>query len=125
MQIKEQPTTPIDWDKPIETTEGLPARLISTLPARLLSTDYRIGEKSFMVVQIEHPSGSQARIFHENGIPYLAYPGKIRNRKTKHEGWVVIFPDRWAGMIWRSKEDAQRHGDTKHAIDIVKIEWEE
>jgi hypothetical protein len=50
---------------------------------------------------------------------------EIRNRKTKHEGWVVIFPNRWAGMIWRSKEEAQRHEDTKHAIDIVKIEWEE
>lgn len=118
MQIEEQPATPIDWDKPIETTEGL--------PARLLSTDYRVDEKTFMLVQIEHPSGSLARTFYECGSPYLTYPGKIRNRKTKREeGWVVIFPDRWAGMIWRSKEDAQRHGDTKHAIDIVKIEWEE
>jgi len=117
MSIDEEPITPIDWDKPIETTEGL--------PARLLSNDYRVPGNTLMVVQIEHPSGSLARIFHENGIPYLAYPGKIRNRKTKHEGWVVIFPDRWAGMIWKSKEDAQRHRDTKHAIDIVKIEWEE
>jgi len=125
VDTEEQPTTPIDWDKPIETTGGLPARLLSTLPASLLSTDYRVGEKSFMVVQIEHPSGSQARIFHENGIPYLAYPGKIRNRKTKHVGWVNIFQDRWAGIIWESEETARRHPNVKNAIDTVKIEWEE
>jgi hypothetical protein len=118
MQIEEQPATPIDWDKPIETTGGL--------PARLLSNDYRVSGKTVMLVQIEYPDGSVARTFYENGISCLPYEGKIRNRKTKREeGWVVIFPDRWAGMIWRSKEDAQRHGDTKHAIDIVKIEWEE
>jgi hypothetical protein len=125
MSIDEEPITPIDWDKPIETTEGLPARLISALPARLLSTDYRVGEKSFMVVQIEHPSGSQARIFHENGIPYLAYPGKIRNRKTKREGWINIFPDQWVGCSHGSEEAARRHPNAKGAIATIKIEWEE
>jgi len=118
MKIDEQPTTPIDWDKSIETTEGYPARVISE--------DFRDDGEILMLVQIEHPNRSIARTFKKNGSPYWSYDGKIRNRKTKREeGWVVIFPDRWAGMIWRSKEDAQRHRDKKHAIDIVKIEWEE
>jgi hypothetical protein len=125
VDTEEQPTTPIDWDKPIETTKGLPARLISTLPARLLSTDYRVGEKSFMVVQIEHPSGSLARIFHENGIPYLAYPGKIRNRKTKRERWINIFPDQWVGLLHESEEAARGHPNAEGAIATIKIEWEE
>jgi hypothetical protein len=125
VDTEEQPTTPIDWDKPIETTGGVPARLISTLPARLLSTDYRVGEKSFMVVQIEHSSGSLARIFHENGIPYLAYPGEIRNRKTKREGWINIFPDQWVVLLHESEEVARRHPNAKGAIATIKIEWEE
>lgn len=125
MDTEEQPTTPIDWDKPIETTGGLPARLLSTLPASLLSTDYRVGEKSFMVVQIEHLSGSQARIFHENGIPYLAYPWKIRNRKTKREGWINIFGGQWVGSLHKSEEAAQRHPNAEGAIATIKIEWEE
>ena len=117
MDTEEQPTTPIDWDKPIETTEGL--------PARLLSNDYRVPGNTLMVVQIEHPSGSLARIFHENGIPYLAYPGKIRNRKTKREGWINIFGGQWVGSLHKSEEAAQRHPNAEDAIATIKIEWEE
>lgn len=117
MSIDEEPITPIDWTKPIETEDGLPARLISD--------NYRYDGRTLMLVQIDHPDRSIARTFLKSGSPYWFYEGKIRNRKTKREGWVSIFPDRWAGMIWESKEDAQRHGDTKRAIDIVKIEWEE
>jgi len=117
MQIEERNAIPIDWDKPIETTEGL--------PARLLSNDYRVPGNTLMVVQIEHPSGSLARIFHENGIPYLAYPGKIRNRKTKREGWINIFPDQWVGLLHESEEVARRHPNAKDAIATIKIEWEE
>jgi len=117
MQIETSDTTPIDWDKPIETTEGLPARVISR--DYLLSS----GERQ-VIVQVEKRGESSLHYYNAQGTNrYINV--KIRNRKTKREGWVVIFPDRWAGMIWRSKEEAQRHGDTKHAIDIVKIEWEE
>ena len=117
MQIEEQPRTPIDWDKPIETTEGFPARVISR--DYLLSS----GERQ-VIVQVERMGESSLHYYNAQGTNrYISV--KIRNRKVKREGWVVIFPDRWAGMIWRSKEEAQRHGDTKHAIDIVKIEWEE
>ena len=117
MKIEAQPTTPIDWTKPIETIDGY--------PARLLSSDYRFEGETFMLVQIEHEHRSTTRVFGKNGTAYLPSIGRIRNRKTKREGWVVIFPDRWAGMIWESEEAAQRHPDTKRAIDIVKIEWEE
>jgi hypothetical protein len=117
VKIEAQPTTPIDWDKPIETTEGL--------PARLLSSDYRLEGETFMLVQIEYDHRSKLSYWEKNGTPYWPSEGRIRNRKTKRKGWVVIFPDRWAGMIWESEEAAQRHPDTKRAIDIVKIEWEE
>jgi hypothetical protein len=117
MQIEASDITPIDWTKPIETIDGYPARVIST--------DYRDGCLTLVVVQAELEKISIILRFLKDGTKMYHGTG-IRNRKTKREeGWVVIFPDRWAGMIWRSKEEAQRHGDTKHAIDIVKIEWEE
>ena len=117
MSIDEELITPIDWDKPIETAEGFPARVISR--DYLLSS----GERQ-VIVQVEKRGESSLYYYNAQGTNrYINV--KIRNRKTKREGWVVIFPDRWAGMIWESKEDAQRHRDTKHAIDIVKIEWEE
>ena len=118
MQIEEQSNTPIDWTKPIEDTDGNQCKVISQ--------DYKHGEERLNVVQIDRDTFSSVVVVRDDGVVRFGrYVTQIRNRKTKHEGWVVIFPDRWAGMIWRNKEDAQRHGDTKHAIDIVKIEWEE
>lgn len=118
MDTEERNTTSIDWSKPIESTNGYPARVISE--------DYRLlkSDKFLRIVQVEYERSSSVYSVHDNGCDATG-DKVIRNRKTKHEGWVVIFPDRWAGTIWKSKEDAQRHADTKHAIDIVKIEWEE
>lgn len=117
MDTEERNTTPIDWDKPIETTEGF--------PARLLSTDYRVARNAFMLIQIEHPDKSEARIFHKNGSPLLSFGGEIRNRKTKREGWINIFPDQWVGLLHESEEVARRHPNAKGAIATIKIEWEE
>lgn len=115
----------IDWDKPIETTEGL--------PARLLSTDYRVAGNTFMLVQIEHPSGSLARTFHEDGSPYLTYPGKIRNRKTKREGWVNLYHTLYPPVkifcgdtIFDTEKDAKVSAFVNRTyIGSSKIEWEE
>jgi len=117
VDTEKQLPTKIDWDKPIETTEGL--------TARLLSSDYRVAGKTVMLVQIEHPDGSVARTFHKNGSSYLYYEGKIRNRKTKREGWINIFPDQWVGLLHESEEVARRHPNAKDAIATIKIEWEE
>jgi hypothetical protein len=107
----------IDWEKPIETEEGF--------PARLLSTDYRFEGKAFMLVQIEYEYRSSTRVFEKNGTPYWPSVGRIRNRKTKREGWINIFPDRWVGPTYESKEAALRHPNAKGALDTIKIEWEE
>ena len=49
----------------------------------------------------------------------------IRNRKTKREGWINIFPDQWVGCSFESEEAARRHPNAKGAIATIKIEWEE
>jgi hypothetical protein len=117
VDTEEQPTTPIDWDKPIETTEGL--------PARLLSSDYRFEGVTFMLVQIEYHHRSTTRVFRKNGTPYWPSEGCIRNRKTKREGWINIFRDQWVGLLHESEEAARGHPSAESAIATIKIEWEE
>jgi len=107
----------IDWDKPIETTEKL--------PARLLSVDYRVAGNTYMLVQIEHLDGSVARTFHKNGSPLLPYEGKICNRKTKREGWINVYSDLSVhGKVWETEEEAKKFALYK-TVATVKIEWEE
>jgi hypothetical protein len=106
----------IDWDKPIETEEGL--------PARLLSTDYRMDGETVMLVQIEHEHGSATRVFRKDGTPYWPSTGRIRNRKTKREGWINIYPSGEHGKIRETQEEAERVANTD-TVATIKIEWEE
>jgi hypothetical protein len=109
----------IDWTKPIETTEGFPARVISD--------NYRTARYSgcvLRVVQVDFKEYSVVWYVDNDGSHPNA--GKlIRNRKTKREGWINIFPDRWVGPTYESKEAALRHPNAKGALDTIKIEWEE
>lgn len=117
MKIEERNTTPIDWDKPIETTEGFPARVISR--DYLLSS----GERQ-VIVQVEKRGESSLHYYNAQGTNrYINV--KIRNRKTKREGWINIFPDQWVGCSYESEEAARRHPNAKGAIATIKIEWEE
>jgi hypothetical protein len=116
VKIEAQPTTPIDWTKPIETIDGYPARVIST--------DYRDGCLTLVVVQAELEKISMVMRFLKDGTKIYHGIG-IRNRKTKREGWINIFPDQWVGCSHGSEEAARRHPNAKGAIATIKIEWEE
>jgi len=118
MKIEAQPTTPIDWTKPIETIDGYPARVISE--------DYRAlkSDKFLRVVQVEYEPSSSVYSVHNNGCDVTG-DKVIRNRKIKREGWINIFPDQWVGCSYESEEDARRHPNAKGAIATIKIKWEE
>jgi hypothetical protein len=118
VKIEAQPTTPIDWTKPIETTDGFPARVISE--------DYRAMKsgKFLRIVQVEYERSSSVYSVHNNGCDLIG-DKVIRNRKTKREGWINIFPDQWVGCSYESEEAARRHPNAKGAIATIKIEWEE
>jgi hypothetical protein len=117
MKIEAHNTTPIDWDKPIETTEGFPARVISR--DYLLSS----GERQ-VIVQVEKRGESSLHYYDVQGTNrYINV--KIRNRKTKREGWINISRDQWVGLLHESEEVARRHPNAKGAIATIKIEWEE
>lgn len=114
----------IDWTKPIETEDGLPARLISE--------DYRVGNsETVMLVQAEYHHKSVLRLFDPDGKPRHSYDGCIRNRKTKREGWVSVYSATsssypYCKTIFPSEDQAQKEG-LKHPgyITTTKIEWEE
>lgn len=111
----------IDWDKPIETVEGRPARVIST--------DHRYSGETLAVIQIEHPGFSCVGYYHQSGEPAFGSVN-IRNRKTKREGWVNVYPTmvedegRVITCIYTSEEEAKTIA-SKDVIATVKIEWGE
>lgn len=74
----------IDWDKPIETVDGLPARVIST--------DYKgYNALPLYVVQIEGRHFSHIGYYKEDGNPHTTCD-RIRNARVKREGWILIGP---------------------------------
>lgn len=105
----------IDWDKPIETVEGH--------PARVLSSDFRSEGKVFVVVQIEYKNFSEISCYTKDG-PISGLNPPIRNRKTKREGWINIYKDNYTSEIHESKEEAISAA-RKTVIATIKIEWRE
>jgi len=105
----------IDWTKPIETTSGLPAKVVSK--------DFRNWEYGLCVlVQIEADYHSRVVTYTPEGKPLYSVP-EIRNRKTKREGWINIYPNNCtSNRIYRTEEDA---GKSSLKIATIKIEWEE
>ena len=106
----------IDWDKPIETMEGHPARVIST--------DHRYSGENLAVIQIEHPGFSCVGYYHQNGEPTFGSV-RIRNRKTKREGWINIYRTyNKFGLIYNTEQEAKEVA-TDTVVATIKIEWEE
>ena len=105
----------IDWDKPIETGEGLPARVISK--------DYKEKRELLVVVQIDYEAFSVIGQYTQKGEPKYTSP-KIRNRKTKREGWVNIYENGFAVGYYETKTEAEEAAGPS-LIATVKIEWEE
>lgn len=105
----------IDWEKPIETVDGKPAWIIST--------NYRYADEKLTVMQIEYSNFDATGYYYQNGEPAFG-SAKIRNRKTKREGWINIHRhDRTGEAIYKTKEEAENSAVRK--ITTIKIQWEE
>ena len=106
----------IDWGKPIETENGRPAKVISR--------DYRTTRYGIcMMVQIEELEYSQTASYTLQGDPAFTGP-KLRNRKTKREGWVNVYRNGFATGYYETKTEAEEVAGP-FLIATVKIEWEE
>lgn len=106
----------IDWDKPIETTDGFPARVISK--------DYRDGTMTLVVVQVDSENTSFILRFMKDGTR-MYHSTPIRNVKVKREGLVNVYSDLTVhGKVWETEEKAKQSALHK-TIATAKIEWEE
>ena len=111
----------IDWGKPIETTEGYPAKVISR--------DYRRDNKVLYVVQVESPV---SHLYSGDSYLKMVSPTtgvgmgiNLRNRKTKREGWINIYSTiEKAGCIYNTEQEAKESA-SRAVSATVKIEWEE
>ncbi len=116
----------VDWTKPIETTEGFPARVISD--------NYRSARYSGCVLRVVQVDFKEFSVvwYVDNDDSNPAHGGKlIRNRKTKREGWVNLYRspegDIQSGMRTWTSEGAAKEAAAHRKDHIVttKFEWEE
>jgi hypothetical protein len=111
----------IDWNKPIETVDGLPARVIST--------DYkRYDGLPLYVVQIEARHFSHIAYYKEDGNPH-ATCDRIRNVRVKREGWALVRREHGAPVfssdwVYASKKAAEEDRELKGGIPAF-VTWEE
>ena len=105
----------IEWDKPIETVDGRPAKVIST--------GFRYGNEVAVVLQIEYELSSVISHYAKNGYPKFGAP-EIRNRKTKREAWINIY-DGYTGSCPHSTEALAKKHAAADVKATIKIEWEE
>ena len=106
----------IDWNKPIETMAGDPARVISI--------DFKRRDEVPVVLQIECANHSVIGHYKQNGEAKYGSP-EIRNRKTKREGWINVYSFlNKVGCIYNTEQEAKESASLAVAATI-KIEWEE
>jgi hypothetical protein len=133
----------IDWSKPIETTDGLKARVMSLLSLAMASSpltpdadgfepmmvwvcrDGNFGWGDVFLVNNEGFRVDDRALFSARQEPF------IRNVKVKKEGWVNLYRDKKGkvfagGTIHALKEEAIRFKCPyeKH-IGADFVEWEE
>jgi hypothetical protein len=117
----------IDWDKPIQTKDGA--------PARVLSRDFMVGGEPCIAVQIDRDGYSYLCTF---GIGADASVGEdaLRNVKVKKEGWVLMRPYKKTmdsrylvnDQVYNSETDAQMamaYYSSEPEIKPVYLTWEE
>jgi hypothetical protein len=89
----------LDWNKPIETTEGYPAKVIST--------DYKRAGITHRVVQIEFLHGdSGAHIYRDDGKT-IYNTGQLRNKARKVTKWYNLYADRPGYRYFDTESEAR------------------
>ena len=133
----------IDWTKPIETTDGLKARVMSLLSLAMASSPLTPDADGFepMMVWVEgQNNGGWGNVFLVNNEGFRVddralFSARqepfIRNVKVKKEGWVNVYSATsssypYCKAIYPTKAEAERN-PLKHPdyITTTKIEWEE
>ena len=113
----------IDWDKPIETLTGWPAKVITR--------DYKTHNETLCLIQIKRPAGTSLLGWHrQDGSPFEGdYP--IRNVPVKREGWMAVYKGkiregvRCSSPLYETMEECMLVCAGNKVAAYVKVEWEE
>jgi hypothetical protein len=111
----------LDWDKPIETVSGKPAKVVSR--------DFKSKGRGFdVVVQIEEDYESRLYFYLQDGRPIYAAGPLLRNKPRKVTKWYNLYADRPGGGYWKAEQEAKdlSHGnEARTYIETRSIEIEE
>jgi hypothetical protein len=107
----------IDWNKPIETTSGKPAKAVSR--------DFKSPNRGFdVVVQFEEDCESRLGFYMQDGRPVYAGP-LLRNKTKKVTKWYNLYADK-PGLMYMDNEEMARRStlDGKPPIATLSTEIE-
>ena len=94
----------LDWDKPIETVSGKPAKVVSR--------DFKSKGRGFdVVVQIEEDYESRLYFYLQDGRPVYVGP-LLRNKVKKVTKWYNLYADR-PGFVYFDNEESARGSEWK------------
>lgn len=111
----------IDWNKPIETVSGKPAKVIS----RDYKPKHWAAHRAYdIVVQWEEGYESKIGFYTPDGRPVYAYP-LLRNKTKKVVKWYNLYADK-PGLMYMDNEELARRStlDGKSPLATLSIEIE-
>lgn len=104
----------VDWDKPIRTSGGQPARLLG-------SCRLRPGQDARVVAIDYGHEGEVVRQYFEDGTAVWV-ACQIVNVPEKHVRWVNMYAH--TGFVYATREDAEERANDKR-IACIRFEFEE
>lgn len=113
----------IDWDKPIETTDGRPAKVIS----RDYKSRHWAAHRAYdIVVQFEGEGESKIGFYTPEGRPVYAYPFPLlRNKTKKVTVWYNLYAEQ-PGVMYMDHEESARSSTLygKRPLKTLSVEIE-
>ena len=122
----------INWNKPLEFYCGVSE---SWLPARVISSDFRVGrrEDNHYLIQIEYPNRSAQQVVNKDGRSEYDGVLRLRNKPVIVDRWQNIYrkySDREqytiSGCLHHSEKDAKAmvYGDSL-CVATIKVTFED
>lgn len=111
----DKPTKQPDWDKPLQTTDGR--------DAVLLTKEFKFGSTFYHLVMIPTTLGqSQVHRYHRDGEGYYSNAPVLRNRTKKVTKWYNLWTERPGTRYYDTKEEALCFSTGSHATLSIEIE---
>ena len=96
----DKPTKPLDWDKPLQTTDGR--------DAVLLTKEFKVSSRFLHLVMIPDSLGqSQVLLYHRDGLGYYSNTPVLRNKTRKVTKWYNLWTHRPGHCYYDTEYEAE------------------